>query len=485
MLAGYISDPSSGQAQLSLIDGEVVQPGPPFPSSTTLDSTSLSRTSPKENGYRSLHASSTQSKHEMSQSSSSSATKIATASRRLASKCHSATRSVTSSPSRSWHGELFRTREVTSLHLVLRRLEVEVSKPGSILTRSDDSLDRKEELAQLSGDCMRRLKILDDVLEKYSGLSEDKRGVTRLWQKAKFGNGEILDIAEIILKVSASTSTLTLFLILLSIGSQGKVESYMESQGDELRKMRRSLNWIAASMQAKALREGEGSILTTYSGDDKTFWKELRRELIKEGFSSDALQKHKEIIKEYVLELGNRGALDDIEAGNEDGYISFYSASGSDNFESLIREDPVDGQHWWSTEESEEDWKQCPEQESEEKSLQRDKEEPGWEGPTQSSGTLCCPFEALDVSHTHNEAARHFIEVLEDLRNSNALSKWLGPYKNHKPYRKHWGKLRFRTLILLFHDDNRLNNWAHGRPVYHYVLHPLCNWMLAATEIYD
>jgi len=152
------------------------------------------------------------------------------------------------------HDEL--TSEVTSLHIVLRRLEVEVSKPNSILNRIDGGVDRKEELAQLSSDCRRVLRVMDRILEKYNALSEEKRSVTRLWKKVQFGNGEMLDLAEIRLKISTSTSALTLFLNLSSIGSQGKVESYMESQGDELREMRRSLNWITASMQAKAPKAG-------------------------------------------------------------------------------------------------------------------------------------------------------------------------------------------------------------------------------------
>jgi hypothetical protein len=209
------------------------------------------------------------------------------------------------------HDEL--TTEVASLHIVLRRLELEVSKPNSILTRSEDSLDRREELAQLSGDCKRVLRVLDGILEKYNALSEEKRSVTKLWKRVQFGNGEMLDLAELRVKITTSTSALTLFLNLLSIASQGKVESYMESQGDELREMRRSLNWITASMQAKSPKAGEGSILTTYAGDDKAIWKDFRRELIKEGFSSEVLQMHKETIKDYVMELGDRGALDDVE----------------------------------------------------------------------------------------------------------------------------------------------------------------------------
>jgi hypothetical protein len=143
--------------------------------------------------------------------------------------------------------------------------------------------------------------------------------MTKLWKRVQFGNGEMLDLAELRFKIAASTSSLTLFLNLLSIGSQGKVESYMESHGDDLKDMRRSLNWITASMQAKAPKAREGSILTTYAGDDKAIWKDFRRELIKEGFSSEILQRHKETIKDYVMELGSRGALDDIGDGGDSG----------------------------------------------------------------------------------------------------------------------------------------------------------------------
>jgi hypothetical protein len=238
------------------------------------------------------------------------------------------------------HDEL--ASEATSLHIVLRRLEIEVSKPNSILTRSDDGTDRREELAQLSEDCRRVLRTLDGILKKYNALSEEKRSVTKLWKKVQFGNGEMLDLAELRLKIATSTSALTLFLNLLSIGSQGKVESYMESQGDELKEMRRSLNWITASMQAKAPKAGEGSILTTYAGDDKAIWKDFRRELIREGFSSEVLEKHMETIKDYVLELGNRGALDDVEDDTELERLSLDGIVRSDEPEDVAEEDELD-----------------------------------------------------------------------------------------------------------------------------------------------
>ena len=186
------------------------------------------------------------------------------------------------------------------------------------------------------------LRTLDGILKKYNALSEEKRSVTKLWKKVQFGNGEMLDLAELRLKIATSTSALTLFLNLLSIGSQGKVESYMESQGDELKEMRRSLNWITASIQAKAPKAGEGSILTTYAGDDKAIWKDFRRELIREGFSSEVLERHMGTIKDYVIELGNRGALDDVEDGTEVERLSLDGIVHSDEPEGSAEENELD-----------------------------------------------------------------------------------------------------------------------------------------------
>lgn len=57
---------------------------------------------------------------------------------------------------------------------------------------------------------------------------------------------------------------------------------------------------------------GDGSILTSYTDDDKLFWKEFRRELVKEGFPSSVIKKNRRVIMKYVMELGSRGLLDEI-----------------------------------------------------------------------------------------------------------------------------------------------------------------------------
>jgi len=65
---------------------------------------------------------------------------------------------------------------------------------------------------------------------------------------------------------------------------------------------------ITATLQTNSKNRKE-SILTSYGEDDKAVWKEFRRQLLVEGFSSDELRMYKGLIKEYVMELGARGAL--------------------------------------------------------------------------------------------------------------------------------------------------------------------------------
>ncbi|KAF8862407.1 hypothetical protein BDZ45DRAFT_570072, partial [Acephala macrosclerotiorum] len=195
------------------------------------------------------------------------------------------------------------TREVNSLHIVLNRLQLEVSKPDSLLNRKGDN--RRKELATLARDCRRVIGVLSQILEKYNALPDEKRSVTKLWQRVRFGNGEMQDLGKIRGELATYTQAITLFLNMLAIGSQGKVETYMDTHGKDLQDIKRSLNWVTANLQASGSHE-EKSILTTYTEDDKLVWKAFRRELIKEGFSSRLLGRHKKVIKNYVLELGDR-----------------------------------------------------------------------------------------------------------------------------------------------------------------------------------
>jgi hypothetical protein len=204
------------------------------------------------------------------------------------------------------HDEL--SRELTTLHIVLQCLERESSNPQSLLCQTDD--DRQKELEAILSGCEPTLNILDRILTKYNSLPEEKRRVTRMWKKFEFGNGEMQDLSKLRVQLATHTNAITLFLNLLSLGSQGKVEQHMSSSCAELRELRKSLNWIMASMQSS---EKEGSSWTSHTGDDKEFWRTLRRELIQGGFPSNVIRKHRAVIRDYVMEIGSRGGFDEMD----------------------------------------------------------------------------------------------------------------------------------------------------------------------------
>lgn len=201
------------------------------------------------------------------------------------------------------------TREVTSLHRVLQRLHREVSNPDSPLNRADD--ERREELNELGNGCEQILNVMNAIVTKYNMLPDNERSGKRIWQKVKFGNGEMKDLAEIRVKLSAHTSALIMSLNLCSLGSQIRVEKQLNSVGGDLEGIRAKVDWIAANMAAKN-GDRNGTIWTSYTNDDKAFWRELRRELVKEGYHSSVLHKHKHLLKEYVEELGSRGVFDNM-----------------------------------------------------------------------------------------------------------------------------------------------------------------------------
>ena len=210
------------------------------------------------------------------------------------------------------HDEL--TREVLSLHVVLRRLKQEVEKPGCLINKSHETYE--EELEVMTDGCEKVLNVLDQVLTKYNALSEQERSGRKLWQKIRFGNGKMVDLADWRAKLTYYTSAISLFLNIVSMGSMGRVERQMNNAGGDLREIKVAVNSITAHMMSRSNRN-EGSILTAYVDDDRAVWKEFRRELVEDGFSSSVIRKNKRLIKAYIKELGSRGLLDEEDPNHD------------------------------------------------------------------------------------------------------------------------------------------------------------------------
>ena len=192
---------------------------------------------------------------------------------------------------------------------MLKRLEHEVAKPENPVNKPGDSY--WEELEFIASRCHRVLKVLDQILKSYNALSEVERSGRKLWQKIKFGNGQMADLADYRSKLVYYTSTMSLWLNTISTGTMGRVEKQMNDAGGDLKEIKEVVNGIAARLIAKD--RSEGSVLTAYPDDDRAIWKEIRRELIGDGFSSAVIGKHKHLIKAYIEELGARGLLDDAD----------------------------------------------------------------------------------------------------------------------------------------------------------------------------
>jgi hypothetical protein len=185
------------------------------------------------------------------------------------------------------------SREVRGLHTVLRHLKYEVEAPESTLNR-DQSLYARD-LAPVIGNCDFTLRQLDELLQKYGRLGENRSGgAERLWDKIRFGSAEMDQLGDIRMKLINHKTSITVFLDTVQLHESSRMSQALDNQTGQLDIILDKVDKIGARMSQR-----NGSIMTTYEDDDKEVWKEFRRELVAEGFSSDVLQQHK--VREALL----------------------------------------------------------------------------------------------------------------------------------------------------------------------------------------
>ena len=184
------------------------------------------------------------------------------------------------------------SREVRGLHTVLRHLKYEVEVPESPLNR--DSSIWGLQLAPIIGDCDHTMRELDGLLIKYGRLSTNNDGGSSptsprvLWERVKFGSNEMDKLGAIRVKLISHKTSLTLFLDTIQLHQIGKMSINLDNHRGQLDVILDKVDKIATKIQTRG-----GSVMTSYDDDDKEVWKQFRRELVAEGFSSDVLQQHK------------------------------------------------------------------------------------------------------------------------------------------------------------------------------------------------
>jgi hypothetical protein len=191
------------------------------------------------------------------------------------------------------------SREVRGLHTVLRHLKYEVEAPESPLNRDRSIWGRQ--LAPIIGDCDFTLRNLDELIVKYGRLANNGGGSPTtpriLWDKMRFGSNEMDQLGGIRVKLISHKTSLTLFLDTIQLHQSGKMATTLDNHGGQLDVILDKVDSIAERMTQKS-----GSVMTSYDDDDKEVWKQFRRELVAEGFSSDVLQQHKVRRKTLILD---------------------------------------------------------------------------------------------------------------------------------------------------------------------------------------
>ena len=198
------------------------------------------------------------------------------------------------------------TRETLRSHAVLQRLAQEVAKQESPINRPGET--SKEQLERIVIDCEVILTKLDRIVTAYASLGKEKRSVQKIWQEVRFGNGQLVNLREIRSKLKSYTSEIILYLNLVSTSTVGRTEQRMCRGGGVLRDIQIAVEKTTAHTTLGGNKEG--SVWTSYTDDDPGFWRGLRRDLIRYGLPSAAINKHKHLIEDYVRELGAPGILD-------------------------------------------------------------------------------------------------------------------------------------------------------------------------------
>ena len=195
------------------------------------------------------------------------------------------------------------THDLSSLNIILSRVAFEVKSPTSLLLHHDHDLSRLREIAT---NCRGVVDQLATIVSKYDGIVLSRRNN---WERIRFGQKNLDGIRD---KLTLQITALGTYLDILGVSAIGR----MDNKLDGLTEMRNVIDGLAAEIRAG---RREGSVMTTYEDDEKEVWRQFRREMISEGFSSENFKKVRSHIRKYVKRMTEAGLLDeDVPKESED-----------------------------------------------------------------------------------------------------------------------------------------------------------------------
>ena len=194
------------------------------------------------------------------------------------------------------------SQELRSLQNVLKVLYEEFESADSPLARED--LGYASRLKETTAGCKDILTQLKTRLGRHRALQDNAvRGRRRLWRKVKFGTQELEELDLIRRKLVSYISSLAVLLDTFQLAATDRMERKVDYVSEHMGEV---LGHIASAACGRH-RLGSALTLSTHPEDDKEVWRQFRRELLLEGFGSQKLYRHKNVIKGYMKGLDKWG----------------------------------------------------------------------------------------------------------------------------------------------------------------------------------
>lgn len=202
------------------------------------------------------------------------------------------------------------TNDLESLDGILSRVEDEARATNSIFKHDPEGLRGWK---KVSKGCITVISDLERILQRYDSLSKARGknnqrrnwdSIQRNWDRLCLGTHSFEELSR---RLTKTTTALGAYVSVLGITSQSRVENGL------LPDIIRKIDELAAQ-----IRNGNpsiSSVMTSYPDDDKTVWKEFRRDLINSGFRSSEIHQYSPALKTYLYRLQRDGMLDEGDQG--------------------------------------------------------------------------------------------------------------------------------------------------------------------------
>ncbi|KAL1880019.1 hypothetical protein Daus18300_001382 [Diaporthe australafricana] len=208
---------------------------------------------------------------------------------------------------------------VRPLHSVLKHLRAEAEDPDSLLNADGyESSIYARQLTPIVEDTDFTLKQLDTILEKYGSYPSDSENPEngrrdRANSSAKRMEDRERDMVALIrTKLANQKTNIDIFLDTVQLHNptrQHRPVDLEHADDQQMNKIKDKVDVVAARLfQRRAMALASGDV--AHESEDQ-MWQQFWAELVKEGFSSDVLRKHKEVLRAYIRELDSNGYLDD------------------------------------------------------------------------------------------------------------------------------------------------------------------------------